>query len=31
MTTEKTAADQPGAEKVPQLVRLRDTDRTVSR
>ena len=30
MTTEKTAANQQGAEKVPQLVRLRDTDRTVS-
>ena len=31
MTTEKTAANQPDAEKVPQLVRLRDTDRTISR
>jgi hypothetical protein len=30
MTTEKTAANQQGAEKVPQLVRLRDTDQTVS-
>jgi PRC-barrel domain len=30
MTTEKTAADQQGAEKFPQLVRLRDTDQTVS-
>ncbi len=30
MTTEKTAADQQDAEKVPQLVRLRDTDQTVS-
>jgi hypothetical protein len=30
MTTEKTAADQQDADKVPQLVRLRDTDRTVS-
>jgi hypothetical protein len=31
MTTEKTAANQPDAEKAPRLVRLRDTDRTVSR
>jgi sporulation protein YlmC with PRC-barrel domain len=30
MTTEKTAADQQGAEKFPQLVKLRDTDQTVS-
>jgi hypothetical protein len=30
MTTEKTTANQQGAEKVPQLVRLRDTDQTVS-
>jgi len=30
MTTEKTAANQQDAEKVPQLVRLRDTDQTVS-
>ena len=30
MTTEKTTADQQDAEKVPQLVRLRDTDQTVS-
>ena len=30
MTSEKTAANQQGAEKVPQLVRLRDTDQTVS-
>jgi hypothetical protein len=30
MTSEKTAADQQDAEKVPQLVRLRDTDQTVS-
>jgi hypothetical protein len=30
MTTEKTAASQQDAEKVPQLVRLRDTDQTVS-
>jgi hypothetical protein len=30
MTTEKTAADQQGPEKFPQLVRLRDTDQTVS-
>jgi hypothetical protein len=30
MTTEKTAADQQDAQKVPQLVRLRDTDQTVS-
>jgi len=30
MTTKKTAANQQ-AEKVPQLVRLRDTDQTVSR
>ena len=30
MSTEKTAANQQGAEKIPQLVRLRDTDRTVS-
>ena len=30
MTIDKTAADQQDAEKVPQLVRLRDTDRTVS-
>ena len=30
MTTEKTAANQQSAEKVPQLVRLRDTDQTVS-
>jgi len=30
MTIEKTAANQQGAEKVPQLVRLRDTDQTVS-
>jgi hypothetical protein len=30
MTNEKTAANQQGAEKVPQLVRLRDTDQTVS-
>ena len=30
MTTEKTAADQQNAQKVPQLVRLRDTDQTVS-
>jgi hypothetical protein len=30
MTTEKTAANQQGADKVPQLVRLRDTDQTVS-
>ena len=30
MTTEKTAADQQDADKVPQLTRLRDTDRTVS-
>jgi hypothetical protein len=29
MSTEKTAANQQGA-KIPQLVRLRDTDRTVS-
>ena len=31
MTSEKTAADQQDADKVPQLVRLRDTDQTVSR
>jgi hypothetical protein len=31
MTTKKTAADQQDEEKVPQLVRLRDTDQTVSR
>ena len=30
MTTEKTTADQQDAEKVPQLIRLRDADRTVS-
>jgi hypothetical protein len=30
MTSEKTAADQQDADKVPQLVRLRDTDQTVS-
>jgi hypothetical protein len=30
MTTEKTAADQQDADKVPQFTRLRDTDRTVS-
>jgi hypothetical protein len=30
MTTEKSAANQQGAAKVPQLVRLRDTDQTVS-
>jgi len=30
MTTKKTAANQQDAEKVPQLVRLRDTDQTVS-
>ena len=30
MTSEKTAANQQGGEKVPQLVRLRDTDQTVS-
>jgi len=30
MTIEKTAANQQDAEKVPQLVRLRDTDQTVS-
>ena len=30
MTTKKTATNQQGAEKVPQLVRLRDTDQTVS-
>jgi hypothetical protein len=30
MTTEKTAANQQDAEKVPQLVRLRETDETVS-
>ena len=30
MTTEKTSANQPDTEKVPQLVRLRDTDQTVS-
>ena len=30
MTIENTAADQPDAEKVPQLVRLCDTDQTVS-
>jgi hypothetical protein len=31
MTIDKTAANQQDAEKVPQLVRLRDTDQTVSR
>ena len=30
MTTEKTPANQEGADKVPQLVRLRETDQTVS-
>jgi hypothetical protein len=30
MSTEKTEANQHGAEAIPQLVRLRDTDRTVS-
>jgi hypothetical protein len=30
MTIEKTAAHQGDAQKVPQLVRLRDTDQTVS-
>jgi PRC-barrel domain len=30
MTTVKTATNQQGAETVPQLVRLRDTDQTVS-
>jgi hypothetical protein len=30
MTTKKTAANQQDAEKVPQIVRLRDTDQTVS-
>jgi len=30
MTTEKTAADQQDADKVPQLTRLRDTDQTIS-
>ena len=30
MTTQKTAASQQDAEKVPQLVRLRDTDQTIS-
>jgi hypothetical protein len=30
MTTKKTATNQQDAEKVPQLVRLRDTDQTVS-
>ena len=30
MTIDKTAADQQDADKVPQLTRLRDTDRTVS-
>jgi hypothetical protein len=30
MSTEKTEANQHGAEEIPQLVRLRDTDRTVS-
>ena len=31
MTTAKTTANQQDAERVPQLVRLRDTDPTVSR
>jgi hypothetical protein len=30
MTIDKTTANQPDAEKVPQLVRLRDTDQTIS-
>ncbi len=31
MSNDNTAADRLGAEKIPQLVRLRDTDQTVSR